>query len=375
MDYIWTDKEIDRTVIRLQKFQDSEEWLSSRNIRSGNKPKAPDYRKLMAKLVELEHAFDNEEDCESDTYRISINWEKKDEMLASLKASKLFFSPALLCQPDIINLPPREAFRERQHDVERLLGRQINLVDRTNWVETKSDWSAVYEILCNFQTTGKFTVGTYGESLNLGKEKKKWLLLIAEEVACMYKAIECGCTYKEIQVKHVSQSSFIKFQHLEEPAEAVANEYFLELLTDKSWNDFIIRCLHPGSSSPRAEHEHFGTFIKSWQQLEELLSNPVTGDGSEAYEYELKDANEDFWRASRLIRKKLPLRLMDFGAKRVSEPAPQPTFLNRLLASSIPEVVEKAQMWADARQQVEHLKITQGYLRRHAEQRRSQKRK
>jgi hypothetical protein len=58
MDYIWTEKEINKAVKRLQeKFQNLEEWLSSRDIRSNGKINASDYRKLMTKLVELEHAF------------------------------------------------------------------------------------------------------------------------------------------------------------------------------------------------------------------------------------------------------------------------------------------------------------------------------
>jgi hypothetical protein len=366
MDYIWSDKEIEKTVKRLRKkFQDSEECISSRDIRSNGKIETSDYRKLMAKLVELGHAFDNEENCESDTYRISVNWKKKEEILAALKASKLFFPPSLLDLPEITDLPPIEAFGKYSSDVERILGRPLNQNDWKIWLECKYDWLTVCEALRGFQTTGELKIVKYDEKFELDKDKKKHLLLIANEIICMYKALECACIHGEIKVKD-NDANFVKLEHSEYPIETAVSDLFVDLITDKSWDNFIVRCLHGGSYNPRAETDHIRELIKCHQKIEELLDKPVTDDSHEreVYEHDWKEAAEEVSRADRLLKKNHSDRLLNFVKGISSEDYNPGVFLvNRLRASSIPEVAEAARKWADARVIHGHLKITQKFLR------------
>lgn len=225
----------------------------------------------------------------------------------------------------------------------------------------------VYKILCGFQTTGKFEIGTYPESLSLGKVDKKYLILKAKEVAYMYKALECGCIYKCIGIEHSEKSD-----------EAVAIELFIELLNFKARSQFIIYCLHPGSSNPRAEPDHIRNLRESYTKGIELFSKPVPDGGHdlEVYNHESKEISEDFLKAHDLMNKNIPPRLLDFVAKIELAPTSPTVYLRRLLDSSIPEVVEKAQKWADVALSGEDLKITQTAIRRrYDEPRRSKKRK
>ena len=192
---------------------------------------------------------------------------------------------------------------------------------------------------------------------------KKYLILRAKEAAYMYKAIEYGCMHK-----------CIVLEHSDKPVETVAIELFVDLLSFNSMSEFIAYCLHPGSSNPRAEPDHIRNFIKSCQNIKELSSKPVP-DGEhdfDVYYYELNETEKDFVKTVNLMNKNISPRLLDFVVKIDSAPNSPTFYLRKLLDSSIPEVVEKAQMWADAALNGEDLKITQGAIRRYAKQRRSE---
>jgi hypothetical protein len=79
MNHIWTDKEINNAVKRLQKYRSCKHGLVVKHIKSGN-ISAQDWRNLMFMLVERGHAFDNGENHETDNYQISINWDKQNKI-------------------------------------------------------------------------------------------------------------------------------------------------------------------------------------------------------------------------------------------------------------------------------------------------------
>ena len=352
MNYSWTDKQINQAVKRLQSNHgNSEEWLVVKDIRSGNKPDdsgnspdAQDWRNLMSELVKIGSAFDNGKPRETNEYKISVTWKKQTEMLERLKpymmlaGLKPFFPSKLLTSPEIINLPPREAFTDYKTSVESKLGRSLTTNDWTTWVECKADRSVVFEILCCFQTTGAFKIGSYSKSLNLSKDAQNILLMIAEEIACMYKAIETDYIHK-----------FSEVEDLSEFAEELAIQTFFDLLINQTWSEFIQRCLLPKPSNPRTEYERLFNLIEC---LDEYNRNR-----------EINASKTELDKAKKRIKKKGSPQLIE-SVEELSDTNPSVLYLGYLLDNPIPAVTEMAQKWADAANKHYDPRIARDFFRK-----------
>jgi hypothetical protein len=355
-NYLWTEKQIMQGINRVRAKKDADGWLGTEVFRTptkdvqGKKADNSDYRLLMKEIVERDEAFDNKKTPDSAKYRISGNWDLRDRLLADSKPLK-HFSPGVLADPTMGNLPILSAFDQlHKPKIEAMLGRPLTAQDQYIWVEAKSDWTIIYEALCNYQSTSKFKVGSYANSLG---ERKKWLIKKAEEVACIYKALEVG--FDEIK-KTTYCPNFYVPQYFLHCSYDSHEELFLAILRRQATCDFIIRCLHPGSLTPLADSRKIATIDNFFPVVAQLFRPASKNENW----YVIQDQVTDLRRASRSLMKAMPERLQDLATAFAGE-----MYFHRglLQYSDNPEVLNAIQKWAEASNQA-NAAITKGLLRK-----------
>jgi hypothetical protein len=348
-NYIWTEKQIRQGIGRAENKKDVS-WLGVEVFRTptrdsqGNQADKSDYRQLMKIIVKRGKAFDNEKNPDSSEYKISCKWDLKNQLLADSKPQK-YFSPEVLANSIMGDLPNRPSLAT----VQKILGRPLTIQDQTIWIETKADWTIIYEALCSYQSNGKFKVGAYGNSLG---DRMKWLMRRAEEVSCMYRVLKMGfleiaqttcCPYFEVP------QYFLKFAY------SSYDELFLAILSRQANFDFICRCLHPGSLTPLADSRHTA-IIDNFSPVVSQLLQPVSENEDWSY---IEQQVDNFRTASRLLKKSIPQRLQDLAYV----VGPELSFYRNLLRNSQnPKILEAIQRWDEASSRAS-LGITKGLLR------------
>jgi hypothetical protein len=192
-NYIWTEKQIQAAIKRLSHKKG---WLGVAEVRSGNKEKAPEYRQLMSILVERGEAFGNDEFPESSSYKICFNWDKQIDLLQNLSAVQPFFTPGLLSNPRIVELPLSipaailEANDISFYDLTPESFDRIQEICKEPLQYSYKLWKLELSALQSLQDTGKLK---FRESPNwASKALLAYLLAAAHEKACMYKALRIG---------------------------------------------------------------------------------------------------------------------------------------------------------------------------------------
>jgi hypothetical protein len=186
-NYNWTEEQFKAAMERGKK-RSQEDWLDPSVFRVGNKKddqekkaKASDIRWLMSRLVEEGYAFDNG-DSSDRGYKISFNWAAKNELLEEWIQPR-FFSAGLLSSPALLGLLSDEKLIFKHWDWDHK-ARQALLMTRTVW-------ELILSALVVLDETGVLGIAPCFES-QLEEEAKENILLMANVMSCMYKALEIG---------------------------------------------------------------------------------------------------------------------------------------------------------------------------------------
>jgi hypothetical protein len=328
INYFWTEKQIQAVVKRLSHKKG---WLGVKDVRSGNKAKAQEYRQLMAILVEpgRNHAFHNREHPESPNYKISFDWQGKDQLLAKLKQSKSYFPLNLLSSPSMLDLPPIEKLDGTE--TKYYLGRSPTDNDIKMFAKQHWRWIFIRDILKAFQDTRKFSLSPHFESYLEDKESKIVLLKISHEIACMYKAFESGW----VEIKNYC------------PEDYTHESLFVEILRMRSYADFIDDCNLPVTGiKPSADLKRMqvitkiipsmNSFFKGSPQIP--LKDPRKTIGVD-YNGGI-DSVDEALRAAQSAMAKSPMQ--KFWTDRATK------LKHILIQSSNPEIKEAALIWEEA---------------------------
>jgi hypothetical protein len=230
-NYIWTEKRIQEIA---SDFKGESGWLKNAAFRNYRRNASQlDRLSLMRVLVNKNFAFPRPGKSESSPkYEISFDWENRAKLLAELKVPKHFFQYELLSHPIMLDLPPARVLGESELtcECEFLLGRSLTDEDHLTWFEVKNRWSAILEILCKLQKTGKLKPRNLPKGTRLSPSEKdceQAIFALAKELVCMYEALEIGWT--EIQEKWENVHEF-------------PHEAFIGMVEILSFADFVSNC-------------------------------------------------------------------------------------------------------------------------------------
>jgi hypothetical protein len=334
-NYIWAEKQIQAAARRLKHKKG---WLRVSDVRSGNKVKAPEYRQLMAILVDRNYAFDDGKNADSPNYKICFNWEKKSEFLVN---NDYHFLSKILSHPKMLNLPPKEVFGVLAPGVEKLLERPMDIQDTEIWGDVCITWLEIKAALHGLHKTGELKVGELSKGMS--KARSEALLAYAYEIVCMYQALEAGWNDIKRITKHQASN------HI---------ELFVDLLQEQSYITFVSRCVHRESFTPSATHRHFRV-VKNFYPLLDKLLNPCSNNIDGHY---IKEAIDDFRRSTRLSKKWLTQTLLERETTR----AQWLSFYRQIIKTiSNPDAVQKALAWEKAT--TRSMEKTQKMIRQEAE--------
>jgi hypothetical protein len=172
-NYIWNEKQIRSTAERLSSRKG---WLGSEDLKSGNRKKAEDYRKLMKILVDEGLAFSNNEDSSSSKYKIRF-----DRAVEAVAESPGFFTTGLLSSPQMFRVLSADGLGAESDPIAAHLTKQV--------IELR--WAAILSALSSLDKTGKLAIDPLIDR-HINKDARDTLLGIAGDIAAMYKAFELG---------------------------------------------------------------------------------------------------------------------------------------------------------------------------------------
>jgi hypothetical protein len=234
----------------LEKFKDSEDWISARDIarkyirKSGqDRPMAEYFRGLMVLAVGRSKATPNEYPHTHSKYKIR---------LVAHKPIDRFFDSVILSHPLIINLPPRE-----------YLKMNLTVEQHYQWNAFKSLWILIYKALCRHQNGqgiedfSKEWNPVFFDSRE-GLASSKYISLKAHFFILTYKLLKIG--WQEIE-KECPNISLIFSTY---------NDAFLVLLRFDSKVRFK-QCFKDTFYRPRSRYEHLYEILLALKD-EELLS-------------------------------------------------------------------------------------------------------
>jgi hypothetical protein len=235
-NYLWTEDQIQAAIVKGE-ARVHEVWLGTNIFRIGNRrdankkrAKSSDYRKLMAILVERNHAYPNVDDHENPIYKICFNWENRSHIINGLEeSSRKYFSPGILFCSVMTDLPPKDLFNES--DTVNYLGRQLTVSDSVQFFAERLRWEILVEVLRGFQDSGKFRISDKYDNV-LDDDWKKIFLRTSIEVACMYKAFEIG--WSEIQCYFPNTSNY--------------DDAFATVLYIRSYTELLDNCCLPNTA-------------------------------------------------------------------------------------------------------------------------------
>lgn len=334
----WTEKQIKAAIKRLRHKKG---WLGVADVRSGNKVKAPEYRQLMAILVEQNQAFDNSKNIESPNYKISFDWDNKDQLLPCL-----FFTPGLLEDPRFTQLPKEIIWDKDLESLWLEAGFTREHIDQKNnecieqWEYKRKLWSFVILVLQNLQLKGKLEVIERPDWAS--KALFNWLIAKARMAASMYKAIEVG--WSDI---YLAEIDGLKVDWVEMGVNATtADDFFLEILALESEHALASITLNdPKLFNSRTTGRSLTVIEKNKWAKEKLAE--IEPESCE-YLY-IKDFAEDYDRAARNLFKKeqIAVHLLKEDLHNILN-----FCAHQLLTSANPEAVKNGEEWIAAYKKV-----------------------
>jgi hypothetical protein len=221
---IWNQNHVEWLV---KKFGDHISEVKARDVRNKCPVKLLDaeYRKLLELTVTNGRAYGNGKSAKDNKYAIYFNSSN------SSTDNENLFDKELLLHPGIIDLPSRFY---RVYRVGVLDARSLEC-----WVETKTYWTYLYQLICGFQKKGKVNLDILPNYLDL--HTKRSLGLEARMYICIYKALKFG----RDEMSRVFKSYGDNY-----------NIVFLDILRKCSSNNLSAKLSGFKPSSPRYRYEY-----------------------------------------------------------------------------------------------------------------------
>jgi hypothetical protein len=359
-NYIWTEKQIEKVS---SKCKGETGWLNSSRFRYFHRnATAQDCRNLMKILVDRSDAFDNRVSSTSNKYRISFDWENKEKFLLDCESPQHFVPAKLLFTPIMVNLPPKDVFESEviAAEIKDLVGRPLTNSDIRLWLQVKSDWGRVWELLYNQKFSGVLVMEkrvrsrtkTFEEKLK--KDRDNIIIALTKELTCMYSTLKLGWNEVLDKAPDINPN---------------CDEYFTLTVRLLSIVDFVSRCRH--DIRPIAAHANLRRIktiraaIPSIEIMSELASNLEPENMDKLFE--IRNFDIENFQAFDKSSKSLSINkdMMTPELQEMVMLARGFKLRQLLLASSNPIVKAKAQEWEKATRT--YLLVAQRMLRRISE--------